>query len=38
MKYKPSFVLGLASTLAVAQQGGIGTVKVEPKPACSWVV
>ena len=33
MKYKPSLILGLASTLAFAQQGGIGTVKVEPNPA-----
>ena len=33
MKHKLSLILGLASTLAFAQQGGIGTVKVEPNPA-----
>lgn len=33
MKFKLSFLLGLASTLAFAQQGGIGSMKVEPNPA-----
>lgn len=33
MKFQLSFVLGLASTLAFAQQGGIGSVKIEPNPA-----
>jgi len=33
MKYKLSFVLTLASTLAFAQQGSIGAVKVDPNPA-----
>jgi hypothetical protein len=33
MKCKLSLALGLASTLAFAQPGGIGAVKVEPSPA-----
>src|SRR3989338_3018151 len=33
MKFQMSLVLTLASTLAFAQQGGIGAVKVEPSPA-----
>lgn len=33
MKLQLSLVLGLVSTLAFAQQSGIGTVKVEPNPA-----
>jgi hypothetical protein len=32
MKHKLCFVLTLTSTLAFAQQGGIGAVKVEPNP------
>ena len=30
MKFHLGFLLGLASTLAFAQQGGIGAIKVEP--------
>lgn len=33
MKFKPSLVLSLASTLAFAQSGGIGAVKLDPNPA-----
>lgn len=33
MKFQLSLVLGFVSTLALAQQGGIGSVKVEPNPA-----
>ncbi|MBI5108410.1 MAG: hypothetical protein HZA62_06645 [Rhodocyclales bacterium] len=33
MKYPVGLLFGLASTLAFAQQGGIGAVKVEPNPA-----
>lgn len=33
MKYKLSFLLSLASTLAFAQQGSIGAVKIDPNPA-----
>lgn len=33
MKYPLSLALCLASTLACAQQGGIGAVKIEPNPA-----
>ena len=33
MKYGLSLALTLASTLAFAQQGGIGAVKVDPSPA-----
>ena len=33
MKYALGFALALASTLALAQQGGIGAIKVEPSPA-----
>ena len=33
MKFQLSLFLGLASSLAFAQQGGIGAVKVEPNPA-----
>lgn len=33
MKVQLSFVLSLASALAFAQQGSIGSVKVEPNPA-----
>lgn len=33
MKLQLSLILGLASTLAFAQQSGIGAVKVEPNPA-----
>jgi hypothetical protein len=33
MKCHLGFLLSLASTLAFAQQGGIGAVKVEPNPA-----
>lgn len=33
MKYKPSLAPGMASTLAFAQQSGIGTAKVAPNPA-----
>jgi hypothetical protein len=32
MKYPLGLLFGLASTLVFAQQGGIGTVKVEPNP------
>ena len=32
MKHRIGFVLTLASTLAFAQQGGIGAVKLEPNP------
>lgn len=32
MKHKFSFVLTLASTLAFAQQGGIGALKLDPNP------
>jgi hypothetical protein len=33
MKHATGLALGFASTLAFAQQGGIGEVKVEPNPA-----
>jgi hypothetical protein len=33
MKFQVSLLFGLVSTLAFAQQGGIGAVKVEPNPA-----
>ncbi len=33
MKYPLSLLFGLVSTLAAAQQGGIGAVKIEPNPA-----
>ena len=33
MKYQLSLLLGLVSSLAFAQQGGIGAVKIEPNPA-----
>ena len=33
MKFQLSLLFGLVSTLAFAQQGGIGAVKVEPNPA-----
>ncbi len=33
MKFQLGLLLGLVSTLTVAQQGGIGAVKVEPNPA-----
>ena len=33
MKYQLSFVLSLVSTLAFAQQGSIGAVKIDPNPA-----
>lgn len=33
MKYAAGFALAVASTLAFAQQSGIGSIKVEPSPA-----
>ena len=33
MKYALGFALAFASTLALAQQGSIGAIKVEPSPA-----
>ncbi len=33
MKYALGFALAFAATLAVAEQGGIGAIKVEPSPA-----
>ena len=32
MKYAAGFAFAFASTLALAQQGGIGAIKVEPSP------